>query len=201
VTLYPLMLDGTALRALVVGGGQTAARKTRGLLGAGASVRVVAPMVVDTLANSEGPRLVIERRDYESGDIADAMVVIAATSSRAVNARVARDARANQRFVNVVDAPGEGTCVMPATHRAGELVVAVAAGGVPTVAARVRDCIAARFTERYAAAVAELGSLRAHFLARGDRSTWRTVVDEVIDDRFCDTVERGELAARLAPWR
>jgi siroheme synthase-like protein len=201
VSVYPLMLDGAAIRALVVGGGAVAVRKTRALLATGASVRVIAPAIDATLAAAEGSRLVIERRAYRSGDIGDAMLVIAATSSRRVNADVARDARALGRLINVADAPAEGTCIVPATHRAGELVVAVSAAGVPTIAARIRDCIAARYAEPYAAAVAELGALRSRFLGAGDRDGWRRVVDSVIDDGFCDAVERGELTDRLEPWR
>jgi siroheme synthase-like protein len=195
------MLDGAAVRALIVGGGRVAARKARALLAAGATVRVVAPSVDDELTEAESARLVITRREYASRDIGDALLVIAATGSRTVNARVARDARARGRLVNVADAPREGTCIVPATHRAGDLVVSVAAGGVPTIATRVRDCIAARYAEPYAQAIAELGALRRRYLGTGDRARWQTVVDTVIDDGFCESVDRGELAARLEPWR
>ena len=195
------MLEGASLRALVVGGGRVAARKARGLLAAGASVRVVAPLTEPALDDEMRRELSIERREYVSGDIGDAMLVIAATSSRDVNAQVGRDARARGRFVTVVDAPEEGNCSSAAVHRAGDIVVAVSAGGVPTLAARIRDCIADRYAEPYAAIAAELGALRSRFLASGDRESWRRVVDTVIDQHFCEAVERGELADRMAPWR
>ena len=201
MSAYPLMLEGASLRALVVGGGSVAARKTRALLAAGASVRLVAPAMDPTLDDESRPKLSIERRAYVSDDIGDAMLVIAATSSRDVNAQVGRDARARGRLVTVVDAPEESNCSSPATHRAGDVVIAVSAGGVPTIAARIRDCIAARYTEPYAAAVAELSVLRSRFLGSGDRETWTRIVDTVIDQHFCEAVERGELADRMAPWR
>jgi len=200
VSAYPVMLDGASLEALIVGGGSVAARKSASLLAAGATVRVVAPEIDPAIAASAGPRLTIERRSYAAADIGNAMLVIAATSSRDVNARVARDARDRGRLVNVVDAPEDGNCVSPATHRVGELVIAVSAGRVPPVAARVRDCIAARFGDRYALAVAELGALRSRLLAHGEREQWRRFADDVIDDRFCETVERGNLAERMAAW-
>ena len=40
---YPLMLDLTGRPAVVVGGGQVALRRARGLLAAGALVHVIAP--------------------------------------------------------------------------------------------------------------------------------------------------------------
>lgn len=201
MSLYPLMLDGTVLRALVVGGGAVALRKTRALLTAGASVRIIAPAIDGAFAALDDARLTIERREYAPSDIGDALLVIAATSSRTVNARVARDARAHGRLVNVADLPEEGTCVTPAVHRTGDLVIAVSSGRVPTIAARIRDCLAARYAAPYAAAVAELSALRSRMLGAGDRERWRRVVDTVLDPEFCEVVERGELAARLDPWR
>jgi siroheme synthase-like protein len=195
------MLEGSSLRALVVGGGSVAARKTRALLAAGASVRVVAPSIDPSLVENEGEHLLLIRRAYESADIGDALLVTAATSSREVNARVARDATALGRLVNVADMPDEGNCTTAATHRAGDVVIAVSTGRVPGAAARIRDCIAQRFAEPYAAAVAELASLRTQFLASGDRDGWRRLVDTVVDQHFCETVERGELASRMAAWR
>ncbi len=200
MSAYPVMLDGASLQALVVGGGAVAARKCASLLAAGATVRVIAPDVDAAIASSVGPRLVIEQRPYASGDIGDETLVIAATSSRAVNARVGQEAQARGRLVTVVDAPHEGNCTSPATHRDGDLLIAVSAGGVPSAAARIRDCIATRYARPYAAAVSELGALRSRFLAAGDRDGWRRAVDDLIDERFCETVERGELPERMAAW-
>jgi hypothetical protein len=38
-------------------------------------------------------------------------------------------------------------------------------------------------------------------VGRADRDGWARVVDSVIDETFCETVERGELVARLSSWR
>jgi len=202
VSAYPLMLDGAQLRALVVGGGAVALRKTRGLRAAGASVRVVAPALDDALAAlAAGDAMVsAARRPYAPGDIADAALVVAATGDRAVNARVAADARAAGRLVNVVDAPAEGNCWTAAVHRAGDLVVAVTAGGVPAVAARVRDAIAARFDARYGRAASRLAALRTRLLADGRDAEWRTASSVVVGDDFCAAVESGAFDERVARW-
>lgn len=199
---YPIVLDGERLEALVVGGGDVGARKTRALLESGASVRVVTRAVGDALRAlaSSSSRLTIAEREYEAGDIGDALLVVAATHDRATNARVASDARARRRLVNVADAPDEGNCVTAATLRAGELVVAVGAGGVPAVAARVRDALATRLDDRYADAVSSLGSLRRTLLARGERDRWRRAVAELVDEGFCESVERGAFGERVRAW-
>lgn len=199
MSLYPLMLEGSTLRALIVGGGEVAARKARALLEAGAQVRIVAPAISDGVRALSGATII--ERAYASDDIGDASLVVAATSSREVNARVARDARSLGRLANVADAPAEGNCVTPATHRAGDLVIAVSAGGIPTIAARVRDAIATRYSADYANAVATLGALRAEMLAAGQRERWTRVAENVIGENFCDDVERGQLGERVRAWR
>ena len=201
MSVYPVMLDGGSLRALVVGGGAVATRKARALLASGATVRVVAPRIDAAMRSAAPARLTIEEREYRSSDIGDEMLVIAATDSRRVNARVASDARARGRLVNVADAPAEGNCSTPAVHRAGDLVVAVTAGGVPGIATRIRDCIADRFGAPYAAAVRQLADAREAKLRAGDRGGWRRMVESLVADDFCEAVERNAFAERVAQWR
>jgi uroporphyrin-III C-methyltransferase/precorrin-2 dehydrogenase/sirohydrochlorin ferrochelatase len=55
VTGYPVLLDLTGRRVVVVGGGRVALRRARGLLEAGALVHVVAPAVLPELAELAGP--------------------------------------------------------------------------------------------------------------------------------------------------
>jgi len=202
VSGLPILLEGTTLRVLVVGGGAVASRKTAVLLEAGAHVRVVAPDVSEAMRRIADARHVeLHERHYVSGDIGDAQLVVAATDDRAVNAAVTADARALHRLANVADAPDEGNFVTMATHRSGALVIGVGAGGVPGAAARIRDAIAVRFDSRYAHALADLAALRRELLDRGEGLTWRSCASEVIDDGFCDVVERGALDERMAAWR
>ena len=201
MSVYPLMVEGASLRALVVGGGPVGVRKARGLLDAGATVRLIAPDIDPAVAELDPARLTVEQRTFHADDIGDATLVIAATSSRQVNSDVAREARNRGRLVNVVDAPAEGNCTTPAVHRAGDLVIAVTAGGVPAVAARVRDAIAARYSARFADAVVALSELRSELIGTGRRERWSALSASVVDADFCETVERGTLGERLAQWR
>jgi hypothetical protein len=88
-----------------------------------------------------------------------------------------------------------------ATHQNGPLVVGVSAGGVPRAAMRIRDAIAARFDSRYASALGGLMGLRRRLLDRGDRAGWGTASGAMLDAGFCDAVEQGTLAERVASWR
>ena len=202
MTGVPVVLEGPAIAALVVGGGAVGTRRAATLLAAGARVRVVAPELSDELRRlaASAPRLALEQRDFAVGDVADANLVIAATDDRAANAAVARAARALHRLVNVADAPGEGDWVSAATHRAGAVTVGVTAGGVPGAARRMRDALSARFDDRYARAVDALAALRARLLADGDRDAWRRAQTELIGADFCALVESGALPERVRRW-
>lgn len=199
----PLMLHGDAIEALIVGGGAVAARKARALLVSGAHVRLVATDIgadVRALAAAH-ERLHLEERPYAGDDIGSAQLIIAATSDRAVNRRVADDGHAAHRLVNVADDPARGNCRTTATHRAGELVIGISAGGVPNAAARIRDALAARLDDRYGSAVAALAALRRRLLDAGDAQGWHRAADTLIDDDFCTRVENGSLETEAAGWR
>jgi precorrin-2 dehydrogenase / sirohydrochlorin ferrochelatase len=195
------MIEGERLTALVVGGGAVGTRKVIGLLDAGADVRVVAPSITAELeaAASSHESLQIIRAAYDRGQLGGAMLVIAATNDAALNARIASDARG--LLVNVVTAPELGNCSTPAIHRAGQLVVAVSAGGVPRAAARIRDRIAAELDDRYAAAIDSLAALRRALLDNGHRERWTEASTALIDDDFCEQVESGHVVDRAAEWR
>ena len=198
----PILLEGSALTVLVVGGGAVAVRKAAAFAAAGAAVRVVARAPSAAMRElAEGGGVVLQVRAYARDDIGDAALVIAATNYRATNAEVADDAHASSRLVNVADAPETGSFATMATHRAGGLVVGVSAGGVPGAAARVRDAIAGRFDARYATALAGLAALRRSLLERGASAEWREIAAQAFDADFCESVESGALDARVAAWR
>jgi precorrin-2 dehydrogenase/sirohydrochlorin ferrochelatase len=196
------MLHGDAIEALIVGGGAVAARKARALLIAGARVRIVASEIgpdVRALA-SEHQTLHLEERPYAPSDIGNAQLVLASTNDRAINRRVADDAHAAHRLVNVADDPVRGNCRTTATHRAGELVIGITAGGVPSAAVRIRDSLAERFDDRYANAVAMLAALRRRLLDAGASDAWTRASEALLDDGCCVRVERGTLESEAAQW-
>lgn len=199
----PLVLNGSEVSALVVGGGDVATRKAHALLDGGARVRVLAPRVSEQLARraTETEDLRIVRDAYYPEAIGDAMLVVAATDDRALNARIAEDARRAGRLVLVADDPRAGNCVMPAVHRSGDLVVAVTSGGVPRASARVRDELARRLDSRYAAAIRELVRLRHRLLSDNDRAAWQSAAQTLLAEDFCESVENGAFSERLAAWQ
>ena len=198
----PILVEAEGLRVLVVGGGDVATRKAKQFANAGGLVRIIAPELTADLEALVIERcLEVERRLYASGDIADAQLVVAATNDRVVNAAIARDAAAANRLVNAADLSDDGNFAMMAAHRRGALTIAVSAGGVPAAATRIRDALAERFDARYGDALSDLAALRRRMINAGDVRAWRERAGELIDAEFCDAVERGALAERIAAWQ
>lgn len=142
---YPIVLTSLGgARAVVVGGGAVGERKARGLLAAGAAVRLISPAATEQLcAWAAAGRIGWERRGYAPGDLVGAVLVFAATDARAVNAQVAADAAALGLLCNVADAPDAGSFHLPAVYRGDGLTIAVSTDGAsPSRAVALRDRIA-----------------------------------------------------------
>jgi precorrin-2 dehydrogenase len=155
---YMACLDLRGRRCVVVGGGPVGAEKARGLLTCGAEVTVVSPELGDELRALD---VTWRRGRYRRSDLRGAFLVIAATSDRAVNERVHRDAEARGMLCNVADVPDLCNFILPAVHREGPIAVAVSTGGAsPALAKRIRDDVAAIVTPRHAELAHELRELR-----------------------------------------
>ena len=198
---FPIALHSERITAVVVGGGSVGTRKALALAGAGAQVRVVAPLVTAELEEAEREhRITVVRDTYHVDHLNHATLVIAATNSREVNAHIALDASSRGKLVNITDHADEGNFHTMALHRSGDVTIAVSSGGVPGAAARIRDAIAERFDGRYERAVSALRGLRSRLIAGGD-DRWRAAAPKLIDDDFCNSVEDGSFTEKVDSWR
>ena len=171
---YMACLDLTGRAVLVVGGGRVALEKIEGLLGAGASVTVVAPQILPELADLE---LTIIRRGYRTNDLDGKFLVVAATATTSVNRRVFRDAESRALLCNVVDVPELCSFILPAIHRHEPIAVAVSTGGAsPALAQHLRDQIATVVRPEHAELAHRLRELRpwakAHFTTYEERKAY-----------------------------
>jgi precorrin-2 dehydrogenase/sirohydrochlorin ferrochelatase len=195
---YPVNLELTGQRVLVVGGGQVAARKVAGLLRAGAVVTVVAPDAVTELADDPDVRW--HQREYRRGEAASYRLVFTATDDAAVNAQVARDCRAANVFVNSADDPANCTFTLPAVVHRGHLQLAVSTNGrSPAFSAWVRARLESEYTDAHARLLDLLGEVRDEArrrLGTSELPGWA----EVLDDDLVDAVgagRDGEARARV----
>lgn len=190
---YPVFVDLRGRRALVVGGGEVAARKVAGLLRAGAQVTVVAPNAVTEIA--EDPDVRWHEREYRRGEVASYSIAITATDDPGVNRQVARDANAANVWVNSADDPDNCSFILPSVVQRGDLQIATSTNGrSPAMAQWARRLLEATFTDVHASALDVVAEVRSEVrAARGTSEIdgW----DAALDDDFFTLVATGDVDA------
>ena len=121
---FPLFVDLTGRRAVIVGGGTVAGRRAGVLRAFGAQVTLIAPRWDHPLEGVE-----YLARPYAAGDLAGAFLAVAATDDRAVNRAVGAEARALGIPVSVADCPEECTFFFPAVCTGGGVTAGEVSGG------------------------------------------------------------------------
>jgi uroporphyrin-III C-methyltransferase / precorrin-2 dehydrogenase / sirohydrochlorin ferrochelatase len=123
---------------IVVGAGGIAARKADLLCSAGASVTVISPELGLEMAQfHKESKIQWIDREYQSGDLKDAYLVVASTDKESVNRLVAEDAEALKIPCNVVDHAELGSYIMPSIINRDPVQIAVSTGGASPVLARL----------------------------------------------------------------
>lgn len=140
--LYPIMVNMNSKSAVIIGGGEVAARKVSDLLEAGATVKVISPEFNDEIIKAAGlyrDKVVLLKRKYEKNDLNGAFLVFSATNDSAVNADVFREAEDLGILINAVDDPPNCSFYVPSFVRKGDFLFALSTGGAsPAMAARLR---------------------------------------------------------------
>ena len=140
---YPLVLGLAGRRAVVVGGGPVAARRTAALVEAGADVVLVSPWLCEDLLDLVDTGVITwVRRDYIGGDLDGAWLVHTATGDPATDDLVAAHAEGATVWCVRADDASLSAAWTPAVARAGDVTVAVTAGGDPRRASTLRDAVA-----------------------------------------------------------
>jgi uroporphyrin-III C-methyltransferase/precorrin-2 dehydrogenase/sirohydrochlorin ferrochelatase len=135
-TLFPAFLKLAGKRVVVVGAGPVAASKLEALLAAGANVRVVAPDIVEAIAQAP---VEIVRRPFVASDLDDAWYVVAAAPPE-VNRAAAAAASARRLFVNAVDDPDNASVYLGAVVRRDGFTLAISTDGrAPALAGLLRE--------------------------------------------------------------
>lgn len=188
-----LIVEGKV--AVVIGGGQVAARKIQDLLAARADVTVIAPHACGRiLVLAEEKRIQARFRPYTKEDLAGAFLAVAATDDEEVNAGVANDAAAMNVLVNVVDRPALCTFTVPATVCRGHLTFAVSTEGrCPALAGILREELETRYGPEYSELVSLFAEVRQEMIAQAwDGRRIRETLTKTYRDGVVGVVGAGE---------
>jgi uroporphyrin-III C-methyltransferase/precorrin-2 dehydrogenase/sirohydrochlorin ferrochelatase len=160
---YPVFVELSGRRAIVIGETAVRERKVEGLLAGGSStVTVIAerpPARLEALAADD--RVQVERRPWRPEDLDGAFICVASSDDPAERDAIAREARARGVLVNVMDDIPNCDWAAPATVRRGELALAISTGGAsPALAKKLRVQLSAEFGKEWADVLAVLREVR-----------------------------------------
>jgi precorrin-2 dehydrogenase / sirohydrochlorin ferrochelatase len=185
---YPIFLDLSGKKCLVVGEGPEIAAKVRNLVDAAAKVTYVnlrAEPAIEALAAAG--LISWARRDFERHDLDGCFLAIA---DRQDNADIFRFAEERQVLMNAVDDPEHCRFSFGSVLRQGDLTVAISTNGVaPALAVRLRERLEREIGPEYQEFLqmlrevrGEIGSRITDFDAR--RALWYRIVDSDILDKL-----------------
>ena len=179
---FPLALEITGRRCVVVGSGLVAEGKVRALLDAGAAVVLIAEEISAGLAElARRGEVELVERAYRRGDLAGALLVFT-TGDRSQNAAVFAEAEATNVLCNAHQDSAHCHFASPTVTRRGDLVVAVSTGGrAPTLAGHVRDALSAGLPDEIGALIDLVAEIRSENIAPADTAErgrlWRAALD------------------------
>ncbi len=164
---FPIYLELSNRRAVVIGAGSVAARKVKALHDAGARITVIAEQVKPSLEEAfslSNVELVLTT--YQKHYLVGATLAIAATNDLALNKQVFHDCQELEVLCNVVDQPELCDFYTPAIVKRGDLQIAIGTdGNCPAYSGHVRRKLEDSFTEEHGHFVEQLEKTRKRILS------------------------------------
>lgn len=133
---FPMFVDISEMKIVVIGGGTIASRRVRTLTQFASDITVIAPTITDSLQQlkAEG-RIEILCRKFQDCDVEEADMVLAATDNRELNQHVASlckdwEIRSGRKILlSVADDRTLCDFYFPAVVKTDEVVIGINSGG------------------------------------------------------------------------
>jgi len=193
--LYPISLDVENKSCVVIGGGEVALRKIRGLLEAGASVKVISPEICAGVEELfQRGEIFLVQENFSAEMISDEIILIAATDNPEVNRQAAEIARAKKILVNVVDAAG-GNFNVPSRIRRGEFLLTISTGAnSPAFSKFVRQMLEAELDENFGAGLKIISHYRREVKRLLPNYKQRKIFwEKILTREFWELLKAGDL--------
>ncbi len=165
---FPIFLNGNIINAIIIGGGDVAARKIELLLKSTNNITIIADQVsASVLRLIEHYHLTWFEQKYQNGMLKNANLVIAATNNGQVNAAISNEANQLNILVNVVDQPELCTYITPAIIDRSPMIVAISSSGsAPVLVRMLREQIDKLLPDNYGKLASFSFKFRDHVKAR-----------------------------------
>ena len=190
----PIFADLKRRPCLVVGGGNSAWRKTRMLLKAGADVGVIATKLnADFTAAIAANQIRFVGDTFSPANLDGIFLAIAATPHKALNALVYQSANQRQVLVNVVDDTQRCSFIVPSIVDRSPIIVAISSSGkAPVLARLLRQKLEATLPQHLGKMATIASGFRDYLATQlSTFSSRRAFWEQAFNGRFADLVAVG----------
>jgi precorrin-2 dehydrogenase/sirohydrochlorin ferrochelatase len=194
---YPIYLELSGRKTVVIGAGFVALRKVQALAEAGGRVTVVTEHIPANLKEAfllTNAEIIIS--SYSKNYLAGATLCIAAINDTVVNQQVYTDCQELEVLCNVVDQPQLCDFFVPAVVKRGSLQIAIGTdGNCPAYAGHIRMKLETIFTNTHGQFAQELEKVRKHIITQIHNSNQRKAImgDLASDESFDYFASQGSV--------
>ena len=191
---YPIFLNISGKKCVVIGGGQVAFRKVQALLKHGADVEVISRDICPELTQLvDDGRINLHQRSYRPGDLDEAFIAIAATDNNELNKKIANEAQRECVLINTVDNAADSDFIAPAYLQRGNITIAIStAGSSPALARKIRARLEHDLDDEYASLALLVEEVRTELKLKKieiDSDDWQKALDL---DVLIDLLKQGK---------
>ncbi|SER46142.1 precorrin-2 dehydrogenase/sirohydrochlorin ferrochelatase family protein [Lachnobacterium bovis] len=124
---FPLFVEISKKKCLVVGGGQIAFDRIAALFDFGAQITVIAPKIIEDIKEISGVTCI--ERDFQESDVEGQFIVVAASDSKDENSKISEICKQVGIHVNVIDSIEESTFLFSEYIKQRDVVAAFTSSG------------------------------------------------------------------------
>ena len=181
---YPINLNLRQKKVLIAGGGRVALRKFKGLLRAGAQIKVVSPEFnpgFDLYLKQKSDQYQFLKRKFREKDLIGQFLVFAATDNSKLNQRIALLARGKNILVNIIDNADLSDFTVPAAVNRGELLLTASTGSnLPALSKNIRKKLETDFGIEYRLLLDVMSDKRGEIIESIDQHELRKAIFKAI---------------------
>ena len=123
---FPLFIDLSGKKIVVIGGGNVAERRIKKLLKFSGQIKLVSPCATEELQSlSNNEQINFIKREYKKGDLESAFFVIVATDNRELNKSIYEQAKQMGILANLADCKENSEVWFPSLVENSEVVVGI----------------------------------------------------------------------------
>jgi precorrin-2 dehydrogenase / sirohydrochlorin ferrochelatase len=195
---YPVLLDLSGKKTVVIGGGKIGQRKIETLLEYGAAVYVISRELTPELQRlRENGGIMLLAEEFDEGFIEDAFLIIIATNDKMLNRRVSLIAKERNILVNTIDQPEECSFIVPSVIKRGDLLVSISTSGKsPALSKKIREALEDKFGDEYKYFLNIMGRIRKELISSGTPEVDRSrLFHDLVDSPILDLIRAGDVNA------